>query len=113
NALTVPMAVRPEFPWATGIDLHLRATRAAQPLRVRLTNGVGGVTLVYRTLDHAEIAPTGPTRIDFGDLTQVAQGAPLVLHLECQGGWEIQSNDEGVIYHLIADMPRERRRSQY
>lgn len=101
-------------PWANAVELTLRCRGTTAPLEVWMTDGVGGPVVAWRTLDPADVASTGPTRIRFGDLTLIEQNHDLHLHLRAgQEGWEMLGSWWGPNYRLLCDLKEERARSSF
>ena len=107
------VSTRPAFPWCNMMELHVRPGVSRSPLIVRLTKGENGPTVAYCVVHPKDVNSSGPTRIDFGDLTQVEQGDSLWMQLHGGKGWEILEAGGSPDYRLLCDLRRERRRSGF
>jgi hypothetical protein len=108
-----PLVTRPEFPWANALELRLRARPGAAPLTVWLTQGVSGPVAAWRLLEARGLrAQNEFSRIDLGDITQIEQDTPLVLHMGSAEGWEVAGGEDGPDFRLLCDLKRERHRSK-
>ncbi|MGI8908722.1 MAG: hypothetical protein ACR2IE_19800 [Candidatus Sumerlaeaceae bacterium] len=112
--LIAPLEVSYLFPWANELSLELRAADSCTSIAVWLTQGAGGPILAWRNIRSVDVATSGPTHIELGDLLKLEQDDPITLHVKVQEtGWELRSSADGPSYRLICDLIRARRYNQW